>query len=258
MLVESPYEPDRGLIAKIQRRMVQWRSAAPVNIRPPKPILSLTFDDCPKSATQTGARILDEYGVRACFYIASKLIDTDTVMGRIAGKIDLKTMFRDGHELGAHTHSHIDCAIEPEDKVIADIEQNLAELDGITGGETINSFAFPFGETSFSLKQKLAGRFSNLRGVLAGINRGLVDRAQLRAYEQDGSDGRVNRLLEALNMAAQAPSWVIMFTHDVSEEPSGFGITPVQLRTILDRARDLGVEVMTPSQVVGELGIAAK
>ena len=250
----EPYVPQRGLVSKLQRRVVQWRYAAPMNIRPPRPIMSLTFDDCPKSAISVGGPILDEYNVRACFYVASKLMESDTVMGRIAGKDDLKAVFRTGHEIGAHTHSHIDCAQTPICEVLADIDQNLDALDEITGGAEIKSFAYPFGETSFALKKRLADKFTSLRGVLAGNNRGLVDRAHLRSFEIDGSQFSVDRILAAMEASAHMPSWTILFTHDVSDAPSGYGITPHQLRTVLDRAKALNVEIDTPAHFVQQIG----
>lgn len=251
----KPYEPSRGLTAKLNRRLVQWRFASPVNIRPPRPLLSITFDDCPKTATTAGGRILDRYNTKACFYIASKLIDTDTVMGRIADKDDLRAMYAAGHEIAAHTHSHIDCAQTPAKDVIQDVEQNLEELTDITKGQIIQSFAFPFGETSYALKQKLSERFTNLRGVLSGNNRGLVDRAHLRAFEINGDPKSVDRILSALHVSADMPAWTILFTHDVSPDPSGFGMTPAQLERVIETANMLGIEIDTPANIVQKLGV---
>ena len=253
MLAKSPYEPDRGLWSKLNRRLVQWRYASPLNVRPAKPILSLTFDDCPASAVNVGTRIIDQYRAKACYYIASEMLDTNTVMGRILSRQDVKSLSHSGHEIAAHTHSHIDCARHTEAVVLADIDRNLSELNDITQGDDISSFAFPFGETTFSLKQRLADRFTSLRGVLPGSNRGLVDRTQLRAFEIDGSGRSLDRLFTALKASLTAPAWIIMFTHDVSETPSGFGITPKQLTSLLDFASANGVVIETPKNVMQSL-----
>ncbi len=58
MLAPKPYEPNRSLFAKIERRLTQYRKAAPATVITDRPILSITFDDCPTSAADTGARIL--------------------------------------------------------------------------------------------------------------------------------------------------------------------------------------------------------
>lgn len=249
MLAKRPYEPSRGLASKLQRRLVQWRNAAPINFRPDKPVLSLTFDDCPASAAILGTRILDRHNIQGCFYIASHLMGEDTVMGRIADRNEVRAIYQGGHEIGAHTHSHCDCAQTSLDDVISDITRNLAELDPLTNGNPIHSFAYPFGETTFELKKKLSNQFRTLRGVLPGHNRGLIDRAHFRAYEIDGSEARMKRMLDALDASAITPSWTIMFTHDVSETPSGYGISPEQLETIISHAQSLGIEIMSPLEV---------
>ena len=250
----QPYQPDRGLAAKVERRVVQWRQAAPVTIQPDRPMLSITFDDCPKSAAVEGARLLDKYAVRACYYVASGLMGTDSHMGRMADRDDLQAVFDDGHEIGAHTHSHIDCSKASESEIIADIDRNMEELSEITRGAPVASFAFPFGETTFQLKQKLADRFGNLRGILSGNNRGRSDRAQLHAFELDGSEFSVERAVSALQKNAAAPGWTILFTHDVSETPSGFGVSPDQLVRLIEFARDKSVDFVTPSEASSRLG----
>lgn len=254
---QTVYEPPRGLADKITRRVVQWRNAAPANIRPPRPVLTLTFDDCPKSAITLGGPLLDEYQVRGAYYIATGMLDTDTPMGRIASADDVRTIHEDGHEICAHTHSHIDCARSDISEVEDDLNRNLNALDKITHGAKIHSFAYPFGETSFELKTRLKSQFSTLRGILPGVNRGLVDRSQLRAYEIDGSEKSVADLISAIDRSVISPEWTIMFTHDVSETPSGFGITPDQLRRVLDHARAHNVDIMTPSQAAQSLGMIA-
>lgn len=254
MTCADPYIPDRGLAAKLSRRLVQWRSAAPMTLRPDRPLLSVTFDDCPKSAATLGAAILDEAGVRGCYYVASGLLDTDTVMGRIAARDDLKALHKSGHEIGAHTHSHTDCAKTGTTAIFHDIDRNLDVLADLTAGTPVESFAFPFGETTFGLKKQLAARFSSLRGILAGPNRGQVDRSQLRAFEMDGSESSMTRILTALTQSARTPGWTILFTHDVSETPSPFGMTPDQLRTVIRHARERGTAFRTPAEVMAEFG----
>lgn len=251
------YTPDTRLLAKVGRRLTQWRTAAPVDIHLSKPLLSITFDDAPKSATTLGARILDELNVRACFYVASDLTGRDSVMGRISDTSDYKAMFDAGHEIGAHTHSHMDCQISSGEDILADLEQNLAYLNEVTKGAEIESFAYPYGETSYAAKAMLASRFTNLRGILSGVNRGRCDRAQLRAQELKGCQYSFDKAISAIDDAAQSPGWLILFTHDVSETPSEFGVTPTQLVTLVERARRNGYDIVTPGEASKRLDFAS-
>ena len=61
---------------------------------------------------------------------------------------------------------------------------------------------------------------------------------------------------ETLEDLAADPGWMIMFTHDVSTEPSAFGMTPNQLTTLLLRARQLGIEVCPPAEAARKAGVA--
>lgn len=251
----NPYQPNRSLLAKIERRLTQYRKAAPAMIQTGHPVLSITFDDCPTSAAETGARILEEYGVRGGYYIATGLMGQSSHMGMVLSSDEVAQLCTDGHEIGAHSHSHLDCARARADQVAADIEKNIELLKEICHTYKIDSFAFPYGETRYDVKKSLAHDFLTLRGILPGINRGLVDRAQLRAFEIDHTPASFDRAYSALDSLYDAPGWMILFTHDVAETPSEHGMTPDQLRRILDRAQELNIEICTPTQAAKRVGL---
>ena len=252
----STYVPDRSLFAKITRRLTQYRQAAPAMLNLDQPVLSLTFDDCPLSAIQEGTRVLDQHNVKGGFYIATGLLGDDSPMGEMAHAEDVKSLQSSGHEIGAHSHAHIDYARADLAEIERDIETNLEKLRQILGQYEVESFAFPYGETSFAAKQSLAGRFTNLRGLLPGINRGQVDRAQLRAYELDGRPNCVDAVLQGLEDMTSNPGWMIVFTHDVGDEPSPLGTTPEVLDRIITRAKDLNIRVEPPANAARIAGIA--
>ncbi|MDF1681791.1 polysaccharide deacetylase family protein [Ponticaulis sp.] len=256
MLAPKPYEPNRSLFAKIERRLTQYRKAAPATVITDRPILSITFDDCPTSAAETGARILEEYGVRGGYYIATGLMGRDSHMGLVSTPDQIAELFAAGHEIGAHSHSHLDCSQAKHDEVMADVERNIELLKEICHTFSVDSFAYPYGETRFDVKKHLAGDFLTLRGILPGINRGMVDRAQLRAFEIDHTQHSFDRAYSALHCLKQTSGWMIIFTHDVAESPSQHGMTPDQLRRILDRAEELDIEICTPKVAAERVGFS--
>ena len=258
MLAKTPYQPSRSLFAKIERRLTQFRKAAPAVISPDGPILSITFDDCPISAAETGAAILEEYGVRGGYYIATGLMGQESHMGPVSSTEQISQLSAAGHEIGAHSHTHLDCAQTDPDKVFCDVEKNLEQLKMVCASEGVESFAFPYGETSFAVKKHLADDFLTLRGILPGINRGVVDRAQLRAFEIDHSPASFERAMSALDDLAAQSGWMIVFTHDVSATPSEHGMTPDQLRGLLDRAQELNIEICTPTEAARRSGWSVK
>lgn len=256
MPVAEPYQPSRSPVSKVVRRITQYRNAAPAWVQLERAVLSITFDDCPESAVTVGAELLDSFGVKGGFYIATALLDQTNHMGPMVTPDQIRDLVARGHEIGAHSHTHLDCFKECVECVSDDVDKNLQRLNEICAPQKIESFAYPYGETSFAAKKCLSDRFTNLRGILPGINRGKVDRAQLRAYEADGNPDKFLLMLSALEDLAADPGWMIMFTHDVSTEPSAFGMTPNQLTTLLLRARQLGIEVCPPAEAARKAGVA--
>ena len=213
-------------------------------------MVSFTFDDFPKSAADTGAEIVEEVGARACYYACSSMAGTRTVCGEMFDDRDLAALSRAGHEIGAHTHSHLDCARAGLDEVVSDITQGLEGLRAMGHAAPVQHFAYPFGETRFEVKRALAGRFRSARGVLSGLNSRGNDRMQLRAVELDSDEASLPRALAAIETAMREKAWLVVFSHDVSDAPGPWGVTPAALRKVARAARDAGAALLTPGEAL--------
>lgn len=252
----TAYQPDRSLAGKVRRRLTRWSVACPLDTQPRQSHICFTFDDFPKSAADTGAEILDEADSLGCFYACTGMAGTSNQMGRMFDAEDLTILRLAGHEIGAHTETHLDCARAGAADVMADIETNLANLAAMGHDLPVTQFAWPYGETRAGLKPQLASRFAAVRGVLSGTNRKGADLMQLSAYELDESEASVARAAAAIERAAREPAWIFIFTHDVRDKPSPWGTRPDDLRRLVRLARDTGAEMTTPSMALA--GIRAK
>ncbi|MGB3627394.1 MAG: polysaccharide deacetylase family protein [Henriciella sp.] len=246
----SDYVPDRSLGAKIRRRLTRWQTAKPLSVAPRETYICFTFDDFPKSAAETGAEILDEVDAKGCYYACTGMAGTNGTMGKLFDERDLTALTGAGHEIAAHTQSHLDCARASTEDVLADIEANLARLKEMGHTAPVTQFAWPYGETRAALKPALIDRFAAVRGILPGTNGKGADLMQLSAYELDQTEASVERAAAAIQAAALNPTWLFVFTHDVSEIPSPWGTTPAHLRRLVRLARDTGAKLVTPSQAV--------
>lgn len=249
----TAYQPSRSLPARVGRRIVQWRAAAPLATAPPEAMISFTFDDFPKSAADTGAEIIEGVGARACYYACSSMAGTRTVCGDMFDERDLAQLTRAGHEIGAHTRSHLDCARTSIDDIFADISQGLEDLRAMGHCASVRNFAYPFGETRFDVKRALAQRFRTARGVLSGLNRRGNDRMQLRAVELDSDTESLPRALSAIEQAVREKAWLVIFSHDVSESHGPWGVTPAVLRKVVCAARDAGLAFVTPDDAIDRI-----
>lgn len=240
------YTPPRDALSKVRRRATQWRAARPAKLRFDAPLLSISFDDFPVSAVETGAQILEAHGARGTFYATAGMADTDGPCGRNFSAHHIPRLLDAGHEIGCHTLEHADCAQRATFDTLRSLARNRDALNEMGAREPARTLAYPYGETTHALKKSLPPRFYSARGVLPGVNVGRVDLAQLRADALFG-DGWQVRVDAALKRAAKRKGWLIGFTHDVADTPSPWGTNGQDLDALLKRAHALGFTVLPVS-----------
>lgn len=249
------YSPARTPVAKVQRRVVQWRKASQAIVAPDRPVVTFTFDDFPKSALN-GADIIERHGGRAGFYACTTFMgQRSPVLGEMFDTNTLAELRDRRHEVGAHTHTHLDCARERLGRVERDIGENLVALTEAGHDETVSAFAFPYGETSYAAKRWVGDVFATGRGILPGVNVGDVDRSQLRAVELGGSAMHRRRALAALKTAIEQKAWVFFFTHDVGASPTDYGAPADLIDELAVRAADAGAVLAAPTLAAALCGV---
>src|SRR5262245_38852097 len=84
-----------------------------VNVRPLRPVISFSFDDCPESAIRTGGAILKRYSLAGTYYTSLGLMGQESASGRMFQRADLDLVLEQGHELACHTFSHCHSGFTP-------------------------------------------------------------------------------------------------------------------------------------------------
>jgi hypothetical protein len=247
VLQQWTYAPSKSAAAKVQRQTTRWRRGARAQVAPDRPVVTFTFDDFPKAALN-GADIVEKHGGKAGFYACT------TFMGRrspITGEMFDSTALTDlrvrGHEVGAHSHSHLDCAKARLELVQRDVGENLVALSDAGYMANVSAFAWPYGETTYAAKRWVGEVFSTGRGMRAGINRGECDRSQLRAVELGASAAHRRRAFAALKKCVETKGWLVFFTHDVSGSPSPQGAPSRLVEELSARAVDMGAVLAAPT-----------
>lgn len=245
-LLQWTYTPSRSPPARVQRRVVQWRKACRAEVAPDRPVVSFTFDNFPKSALN-GADIVEKCGGRAGFYACTSFMgQRSPMMGEMFDGATLSELTARGHEIGAHTHTHLDCARARLEKVERDIGENLVALAEVGHIENVTSFAFPHGETSYAAKRWVGEVFATGRGTLPGVNIGDVDRSQMRAIELGSSAMHRRRAIAALKTCVDAKAWIFFFTRDVSRSPTPYGAPVDLVEELAQRAVEGGAVLAAP------------
>ena len=251
----APYQPDRGPIGKIRRRLTRAYARRPAaHAPPPGGMITFTFDDAPASSAHDGAAVLEAKRVKGTWFISAGLCGAQDHLGRYATREEVADLHRRGHEVAGHTFSHLDCARVSTGAFLEDVELNQVFFREI--GCDAETFAYPFGEVTFAAKKALAKQFTLLRTVQPGLLGRGADLAQAPSVGLQGPHGEAEALRWVARAAAEG-AWVTLFTHDVRTAPSAWGCTPAALARVLDAALAAGLEVVTAAEGARRMGAGA-
>lgn len=188
--------------------------------------LSLSFDDARLSQPDTGIPFLNQYDVKATFYVVPS-----TMEQRLEG---WKKAVESGHEIGNHSLKH-PCTgnfawsrqkaledytiLEMQDELEA-CNERVKELLGVES----EVFAYPCGQKyvgrgvgTKSYVPLIAQKFLSGRGWLdeAPNDPAFCDLAQLTGKEMDGKT--FEELLPVLEQARQTGQWIVLAGHEMGE-----------------------------------------
>lgn len=217
------------MLTKIQELAARFASE-PVANTLSHGIVSISFDDFPASAGRCGALLLEEFGYRATYYV-SGCYEAKTLWGmEYFEKSDLDRLWKNGHEIGCHTFSHLRLNHCSKTQIAEDLARNKEYLASTIPDYAGVSFAYPNGDVGKQRMVNSAG-FSTARGIQPGINGSKLDILNVRAWPFY-KDSNTQEIYKALDQIS-AGGWINIFTHDVSHEPSPYGCTINQLRELL-------------------------
>lgn len=239
-----------GGASRVAARRIPFR---PHLVNLSAPLVSFSFDDFPLSAAENAAPILEEVGARGTFYYADGLAGRLENGVEIAGRDVAADLAARGHEIGAHTHSHVNVQTTPMGTMLDDVTRNIAALRTIVD-EPPASFAYPYGVVSLPSKLALAHRFLGLRGIETGINAGITDLAHLQAQELYDASSTIEGMAALLDEVTRVRGWLIFYTHDVQPDPSSIGCSPAYFRAVVQLVAARGIEIATVAAGLAKIG----
>jgi peptidoglycan/xylan/chitin deacetylase (PgdA/CDA1 family) len=225
-----------------------------------KVAISLTFDDARLSQVDAGIPALDEYGVKATFYL-----NPAPMLERLDG---WRRAVASGHEIGNHSTTHpcsgnyawVAKGNELENFTMDGMRKNLLEAGKIIKdslGVDARAFAYPCGQKYIGRGKKLqsyvpliADMFVSGRGWLEEMNNDpmFCDFAQVAGREMDGKTFDEIKVL--INGAMAHGDWLVLAGHEMGEE--GMQTTRISmLRQLIEYVKDPanGIWLATVSEV---------
>lgn len=222
----------------------------PARLRLPRGVLSISFDDFPRSAWTEAGPILGDHKVRATYFASGGLHSTNYLgLDQFTIK-DLEDVAAAGHEVGSHGFDHTSVLDQTYHEFILSLSRNNEFLCDVLPGVRIDSFAYPFGTVTLAAKIAVASRFRSGRALGATANSGWADLSQLRAVgleKRQRSIHTFDRLLEATGIGL---GWLIVYAHDVSECPSEWGCTPQELDNLIASAKRHDLDILPVGEVI--------
>lgn len=244
------YEPSKSLPKRIARRLTPLRGRRIVRFNLDRPIISFSFDDCPKSVVENGLSKLDAHNWKSTIYISSGLLGTINHHGEQMSKTDVITAHTSGHEIGGHSYSHIDLSEIPFSEAMQDIETNRAAFEDM-GLPPSRTFAYPFGQTLSRLKTQLASDYDGLRGISSGAMVGRADLNQINSTPLFSGEDFKTLIKQIETLPDNA--WLTLFTHDIQNSPTQWGCTPDEIDAVISAVKARGAEVLTIADAIQKL-----
>jgi len=242
-MILREYGISDSLTRRVWRKVVPHFATRHLNFKLDRPVISISFDDFPKSVMENALPLLDQYGWKASFYVAAGLENTTNHLGLHFNRNDLLLLQEQGHEIGCHTYNHLNITELSETRVADELTSNAKSLKDFGITSPLKTFAYPFGETSIPRKSLLEHDFSSMRGIMRGIHYNKADLNQVKSVPIY-SGPEMSQTLNYISSLRDKPGWLTLFTHDIRENPSEWGCTPEDFATALAAIQASGAIVM--------------
>ncbi len=215
-----------------------------INLALPHPIVSFTFDDVPDSGFENGGRILTEYGFSGTFYVSHKFLHASPPDDYFTLQ-HLSVAIQNGHELGCHTHGHIQLSRTPLATAVRDLENNRKAIRSLLPEVQLTNFSYPFGEQTLAIKKHLSQTYRSARGVAHGVNAGSTDLLNLKAIRLYEKQFPLSEIFKKLDEVERCNGWLIFYTHDVKNDPTPWGCSPGYFEAVVKEVAGRGLKVKT-------------
>lgn len=243
-----------GLADRLANRLIWKFAGARRELAIDVPLVSFTFDDVPDSALTEGAAILERHGARGTFYIAGGLAGLVEPERVLIGPEGCRELALRGHEVGCHTFSHRRIRDIPRSELPQDLDRNATYLASLGIPQPPANFAFPYNAAWPLARSEFRRRFRSCRGAGEAINRGLVDPLMLKAVEIRQPEANARELTRWIDDVAEAPGWLVFFTHDIARRPTAHGCTPETFDHLVAHAVARGCTILPVDRVLDRIG----
>ena len=242
--------PYQKLIGKSSRFLARNFATKKLQMRNTRPMISFTFDDVPVSACNVGTRILEQHGARGTFYIAGAGCGKTGPVGLLASVEQLRAIWLRGHEIGCQTYLHSAVSRLCRSELETECFRNQSTLRMIDDKIVVRNFAYPYGDLSFGARRYLEMQYDSCRSVDHGINHRIADLGSLKSWALENSSIDRKTIATLIADTIRTNGWLIFVSHDVTEEPSKYGVHPELLAFAAQVGQRSGCQLITVDEAL--------
>lgn len=218
-------------------------------------ILTISFDDFPRSAVTEAGPILDQHDVKATYFASGGLCETTYLGQEQFTRRDLEDIADKGHDIGSHTFDHMNALEHSNAAFVSSIKKNSDFLQDVIPGKSIESFAYPFGTVTFSSKLTVSSEFKIGRGLGQRPNYRWIDLSQVKAVGFEKRQRQKYNFQSLIKDTSIKKGWLIVYTHDVRSNPSNWGCTPEELDNLISYAKGYNLNILTFREAAAKMRI---
>ena len=209
----------------------------------PRGLVTITIDDGWRSTYINAFPILDAAGLKTTNYIITGRFNATGYIG----PQEVLSLQARGHEIGAHSRSHLDLAPMTQVQLQSEVAGSRTDLLNI-GVQSVTTFAYPFGIYTPGIVQVVreAG-FASARATDGGLNMPTGDRFTLKRQSVGGAV-TLAHVQSWVDSAVENRAWLILLVHHVDTTIGDFSITPQLFQEIVTYLVNKQVRVVTMAQ----------
>jgi peptidoglycan/xylan/chitin deacetylase (PgdA/CDA1 family) len=231
----------KRIIKIVKQKVLETFFRKPQLINLNKPIISFTFDDVPPSAVTNGGRLLNEFGFKGTYYVASGIAENESSYLTVE---NLRQLKNDNHEIACHTFNHVSLRWASSNKTMQQSIKNINAIHNSLPEYPVINFSYPFGEAGILSKRVLRKQFDSMRTSDYGLNYGMTDMSHLRAVSLYSKDFNQETLLDIIKKTVENKAWTIFYTHDVADNFGPWGTSIDDFKWILEQCNNNEIDVL--------------
>ena len=207
--------------------------------------ISLTFDDGLISNYTTLKPILDEYGLKASFYIVTEYQQEGAAYAMTVP--NLTELNSQGHQIQSHSHDHVNLTTLNQAERMTSLNTSKNLLEG--WGFTVFMFTLPFGAYNDAvLADTLSAGYTMISTTDEGYNNQSIMASKTRIMRIDADIYTPAQLNAMVDEAMAKNLWIVLYYHKISGTGPGMvngdeNHTPDELRAVLDNIVNNGYDV---------------